>query len=230
MRDVPRAREPADRNGDSMASEGQDNDSTAPRHVVRIRPARFSDVGSLVRMYRDQSAESRQMYHPFPFDRLRLTFIFLYMVTTRRLLGRLLKWAPRRALVLLVATVNDDPRPVGYGNVAFVRRPTGIKAIFGYLVLPAYRGHGVGTRLHEEMIEAAIALGIRRGGGMVIRQNAANLRVLDKLGFTMMNTGLVDRSAPGASNIETDGDLTEIAERFRQRRAGGGGVGSAAAA
>ena len=193
-----------------------------PRPPIKVRPAHLSDVGTLVRMYRGQSTESRELYHPFPFGRGSLTLIFLFMVLSRPFVRRLIQWAPRRALVLLVACVGDDPHPVGYGNVAVVRRPTGVKAIFGYLVRPEYRSLGIGTRLHEDMIEAAIALGIRRGGGMVISQNAANLRVLEKLGFTMMNTGLVDRSAPGATNIETDGDLVEIAARFRARRAGAG--------
>ncbi len=186
-----------------------------PRPRVLVRPARLGDIGELVRMYRRQPEESKRLYHPFPYDRPRLTLIFLVMVLTRPFLRRLLRLAPRRTLVLLVACVGDDPRPVGYGNVAFVRRPFGLKAIFGYLVEGEYRGLGVGTRLHVEMIEAALALGIRRGGGMVVSENAANLRVLEKLGFSMQASTLVDRGAPGSLNIETDGDLEEIARRWR---------------
>lgn len=186
------------------------------RPAVRVRPARLRDIGALIRMYRGQSAESRQLYHPFPYDRPRLTLIFLYMVVTRPFLRTLLRLTRRRTLVLLVATVGDDPTPVGYGNVAFVDRDFGVKAIFGYLVEERSRGLGVGTRLHEVMIEAAIALGVRRGGGMVVSENASNLRVLEKLGFKMRPSDLVDHGAPGSTNIETDGDLVAIAARWQK--------------
>lgn len=185
------------------------------RPAVRVRSARLGDLGALVRMYRGQSPESRQLYHPFPYDRPRLYLIFLFMVVTRPFLRTLLKITRRRTLVLLVATVGEDPALVGYGNVAFVDRDFGVKAIFGYLVDERYRGLGVGTRLHEVMIEAAIALGVRRGGGMVVSQNAANLRVLEKLGFSMQPTGIVDHGAPESTNIETDGDLVAIAARWQ---------------
>lgn len=199
-----------------VAAETAERPPGRARPAVRVRPARLGDVGALVRMYRHQSAESRQLYHPFPYDRFRLYLIFLFMVATRPFLRTLLRISRRRTLVLLVATVGDDPTLVGYGNVAFVDRDFGVKAIFGYLVEERYRGLGVGTRLHEVMIEAAIALGVRRGGGMVVSENASNLRVLEKLGFSMRQTGLVDHGAPGSTNIETDGDLVAIAARWQK--------------
>lgn len=203
--------------------------SPRARPAVHVRRARLGDIGGLVRLYRGQPESSRRLYHPFPFDRPRLTFLFLFMVLSRPFLRVFLRLAPRWALVLLIATVGDDPRVVGYGNTAFVRRPLGLKAIFGYLVDESTRGLGVGTRLHEEMIEAALALGVRRGGGMVVAENAANLRVLEKLGFTIRASDLVDAGAPGARNFETDGDLEAIAQKWRTRRGpdGAGTTGQA---
>lgn len=189
------------------------------RPAVGVRPARLRDLGTLVRLYRGQSPESRELYHPFPYDRFRLYLIFLYMIATRPFLRALLRLTRRRTLVLLVATVGAEPRPIGYGNVAFVDRDFGVKAIFGYLVDERYRGLGVGTRLHEVMIEAAIALGVTRGGGMVVSQNASNLRVLEKLGFEMRRTAIIDHGAPDSTNIETDGDLVAIAARWQKRTA-----------
>jgi RimJ/RimL family protein N-acetyltransferase len=183
--------------------------------VVRTRPGRFRDIGALSRIYRSQSEDSRRLYHPFPFDRPRLAIVFAYMVGSRMLLRTLLRRWPRRALVLLVACQGDDPAPIGYGNVAFLARPgKPLKAIFGYIVAEKFRGLGVGTRLHEDMIDAAIALGVTRGGGMVVSDNVSNLRVLEKLGFEIRESDVVDRIVPGVTNYETDGDLIEIARRW----------------
>lgn len=184
------------------------------RPEVIIRPGRLGDLVTLARIYRSQSEDSRALYHPFPFDRLRLTAIFGYMVVTRRLLPSLLRRRPRRALVLLVACLGQDPTPIGYGNVAFLAREgRPLRAIFGYIVAEAYRGLGVGTRLHEDMIDAAVSLGVTRGGGMLVSTNVSNLKVLQKLGFDIRESAIVDRVVPGVTNYETDGDLVEISRR-----------------
>ena len=185
---------------------------------VRLRPARLGDIGALVRMYRGQGADTARLYHPFPFDRLRLGVIFLYMVATRPLVGWLLRHVPRRAVLLLVAEIGPDRTIAGFGNTGFRRTPTEPRAIFGYMVDARFRGLGIGTRLHEEMIEEALRLGVRRGGGMVVVDNAANLRILKRMGFSMRASEVVDRAAPGVRNIETDGDLEEIAAGWRHRR------------
>jgi RimJ/RimL family protein N-acetyltransferase len=193
--------------------------SVAPkaRPEVRVRKPRYSDIRTLVRIYRGQDEESRRLYHTFPNDRLRLTILFTYMVVVRNRMGLLLRFWPRAAVSLLVVTVGGSERPVAYGNTAFRRNPEGVmRAIFGYLVEAPYRGLGIGTTLHEEMIDEAVSLGVRRGGGMVVSTNVANLKVLAKLGFTLRDSDVVDRNAPEARNIETDGDLEEIS---RQRHA-----------
>jgi len=200
----------------AVHTSGGSGTAVAPRARPRVvvRRASLGDLGTVSRIYRGQSDASRKLYHPFPFDRFRLGFILLYMVATRPFVRALLRIAPRRALVLLVATL-ETGTIIGYGNISFVPRDGRLKALFGYLVSEEYRGLGVGTHLHQEMIEAALALGVTRGGGMVIRENAANLRVLEKLGFTLRESTLIDRAAPEATNIETDGDLERIAARWR---------------
>jgi RimJ/RimL family protein N-acetyltransferase len=173
-------------------------------------------VGTLVRMYQGQDASSRQLYHPFPFDRTRLTAIFAFFAGSRRLLPFLLRRFPHRAVALLVACRAGERRPIAYGTTAFEPTPDGgRRAIFGYLVDPSARGLGVGTELHVDMIEAAIALGVSRGGGMVVATNRSNLRVLEKLGFTITESDVVDSEVPGAKNFVTDGDLADIVRQWR---------------
>lgn len=190
--------------------------SPSPAPALHVRPARLGDVGTLVRMYRAQDAASRHLYHPFPFDRLRLTLIFTFFAGSRRMLPFLLRRFPRRAVALLVACRAGERRPIAYGTTAFQVTPDGgRRAIFGYLVDPSARGLGVGTQLHVDMIDAAVALGVPRGGGMVVSTNRSNLRVLEKLGFTITESDVVDSEVPGAKNYVTDGDLAEISRRWR---------------
>ena len=217
-----------------MASEGIPPAAVAPtdpktRPKISVRKPRFSDVGVLVRMYRGQDEASRRLYHTFPNDRFRLTVLFTYMVVIRHRLRFVLKIWPRAAVSLLVVTVEGSDRPVAYGNTAFRRNSEGVlRAIFGYLVDAPYRGLGIGTTLHEEMIDEALSLGIRRGGGMVVSTNVANLKVLAKLGFTLRDSDVVDRNAPEAKNIETDGDLAEISRQRHALRGGAPGAPSSA--
>jgi RimJ/RimL family protein N-acetyltransferase len=188
----------------------------APRPVLTIRPARLGDVGRLVEMYRAQDAASRQLYHPFPFDRLRCTLMFTFFAGSRRMLPFLVRHAPRRAVALLVACRAGEDRPIAYGTTAFQGKPEqGLRAIFGYLVDPSARGLGVGTELHVGMIEESVALGVHRGGGMVVATNRSNLRVLEKLGFTISESDIVDSAVPGEKNFVTDGNLDDIVRQWR---------------
>lgn len=142
--------------------------------------------------------------------------MFGFMIASRRSLRFLLRHRPDRAIVLLVVHVPGRSRAVAYGTTAFVAAPEGgLRAIFGYLVDPETRGLGIGTQLHVAMIESALALGIRRGGGMVVATNYSNLRVLEKLGFTITESSVVDTAVPGAKNYVTDGDLEAIARAWR---------------
>ena len=212
------------RPADPPASPPAPGDRARPnRPPISVRPARLGDLATLVRLYRSQPEESRKLYHPFPFGRFRLTAIFGYMIVTRRFLRRMIRRPGVRAALLLVACVGGRRAPIGYGNVGFEHHvgheP---RAIFGYLVDPQYRGQGVGTRLHEVMIDEAIALGVTRGGGMVVTSNTANLRVLQKLGFEPKASDVVDRTVPGESNLVTDADLVELSMRIHATSARGG--------
>ncbi len=191
---------------------------SGPRPEVDIRPARWRDLPTLVRLYRSQPPASRALYHPFPFDRPRLYAIFAYMVATRPFLKGMVRRGRSRTAVLLVARVGGSRRPIGYGNVAFHHVEGHPHAIFGYLVDERARGHGVGTRLHEVMIDEALRLGVTKGGGMVVVENTANVRILEKLGFLLTRSDIVDAGAPTSANYVSEGDLEAIARRIREGR------------
>ncbi|HEY6238509.1 MAG TPA: GNAT family N-acetyltransferase [Thermoplasmata archaeon] len=173
-----------------------------------------------MRLYRGQSPDSRALFHPLPFDRPRLTAVLLYAIATRRFLRRLVATRRLRAAVVLTARIASEPDPIGFGIVGFDRHGPMPRAIFGYLVEERSRGLGVGTRLHEEMIDAALAVGIKRGGGTVLVRNVPNIRLLTKLGFELVPTQVSDHGATGEANLASDGDLESISRRFHDARAG----------
>lgn len=188
-----------------------------PLIPVTIRPVRLRDVPTLVGLYRGQPESSRALYHPFPFDPVRLTMIFTYQAVTRPFLKLMMRSRHIRAAALLVATTPTERRPIGYGHVQILHPAPGeVRAFFGYLVAPAYRGQRVGVALHDEMVETALRLGIRRGGGIILSQNRQNVRLLEKLGVELKESQVVDqRASPQEANFSVDMDLAEMQARRR---------------
>ena len=193
------------------ATGGGSGPSVAP---VAVGPLTFGEIPGVMRLYRRQPTDSRALFHPLPFDRLRLFAFLAYVVAIRRIARRLLPHRGLRVALVLTARVGDANGPIAFGLVGFDRRGPSPRAVFGYLVDEQSRGRGVGTRLHEEMIDAALRLGVTRGGGTVLATNTPNLHLLTRLGFTITPTESSDSGAVGVPNLATDGDLAAISARF----------------
>ena len=193
---------------------GGGSPATVRLAATTVHPLRIGEISSVMRLYRGQPAPSRALFHPLPFDRLRLGGFLLYVVATRRLAHRLLPHPRVRVAIVLTVHADGSDAPVGFGLVGFDRRGPNPRATFGYLVDERYRGRGLGTRLHEEMIDAALGLGVHRGGGTVLATNLPNLRLLERLGFTITPTEIRDAAATDVANFVTDGDLAAISARF----------------
>ena len=177
---------------------------------VTVRPARLLDVRPLLHLYRDRSEASKSTYHPFPSDRIRLTLIYAWMIVARRAMRFLMRHFPRRAATLLVALAPDGRTIVGYGTVRLMSgRGEEPVARFGYMVGDAYQGQGVGGALIAAMVQAAKSLGIRKGGGTVLQQNAASAHLIQRFGW-QLRAGEPDRGAPGAVNLTSVADLDEL--------------------
>ncbi len=176
-----------------------------PSAAVAVRPARLSDVATLVDLYLGQADASRALYHPFPFDAGKLRLLFSYMTLERPLARLLSRVAPGWAAVVLVATAPEDGRVVGYGTVRFdPDSRSDLRAKFGYLVGDAERGRGVGTRLMGELIRTGQALGALHLGGTVLEENLACQRVLAKYGFEVGSGADPDLFAPGRTNLRVE--------------------------
>ncbi|HYK94098.1 MAG TPA: GNAT family N-acetyltransferase [Thermoplasmata archaeon] len=181
-----------------------------PKLSVTVRRSRFTDLPALVYLYRHRSEESKRTYHPFPFSRVRLSAIYLWMIVVQRWMRPFVRHFPKQAAVLLIAERAESPRMVGYGTVRLMsgygEEPV---ARFGYLVRDDCQGRGVGGQIVMAQVMTAKAAGIKKGGGTVLKSNVASSHLIEKWGWRFRRGGQ-DRGAPQEENLETVGDLDEI--------------------
>ena len=99
------------------------------------------------------------------------------------------------------ATLRADGRLIALGNVRAHIDAPGVASI-GYSVLPAFWGRGLGTELAALLVKFAVAaLGAVEVRATTLDDNAASVRVLEKLGFTALET---------ASEIDSRGDERRV--------------------
>ena len=186
--------------------------------AASVRWARLSDVRTLARLYRGQSAESRRNYHPYPFDRLRLLPILVAMLLSSRIVGTLRRLAPNLAFVILIAEPRAGGAPIGFCTIRLVRRGRDpIWARFGYLVEEGHRGEGVGFQLAVAQWRIALELGVRRGGGTVMEGNLPSSRLLEPFGFRLAPSPEADRHGGDRANLGSVQDLEKALAEVRRQ-------------
>ena len=110
-----------------------------------------------------------------------------------------------------VAALRGNDRPVGVGNVRIPAAIAGVASI-GYSVLPNLWRQGVGTELAALLVEFAFGtLGAGEARATTLAENVASARVLQKLGFAVLEAE--------ASESDSRGDERRVT-RWYLRRAG----------
>jgi RimJ/RimL family protein N-acetyltransferase len=84
--------------------------------------------------------------------------------------------------VALVAVIEEDGKPVIIGGGRYVVTE-GDKAEVAFLVIDAYQGQGIGAILTRHLAVLARAAGVKELVADVLPENAAMLKVLNRLGF-----------------------------------------------
>jgi hypothetical protein len=178
--------------------------SRSPVPSVRYRRGRISDTPRLIRLYLGLSEDARHGFHPFPFNRASLWFLYPTLLTISRLGRPMMRRFPRLIVVLVVAELEGTEGFVGYGTLRG-ETPKGEppQVRFGFVVRDGFRGHRIGIGLLRRLSEEGLVLGIRVGVGMVFRRDARAIKAIQGFGFALRESPRRDPQAPEEDNFET---------------------------
>jgi len=185
---------------------------------VKVRYARYRDIGTLSRLYVALGPESRHGYHPFPFHRVAVSLIYFSLITAQRLLGWAMRRSTRLLAFLFVAEATETGAIVGSGTLRGVLAPNEPPRVrFGFFVAEGYQGFGVGKSILFGLAEIALGLGYKQGQGAVFKSDTKAIRAISEVGFRFMDTDFRDPKVPGETNYRTIADLDEMVRRSRER-------------
>jgi RimJ/RimL family protein N-acetyltransferase len=163
---------------------------TAPAPGVweGLRVARISDFWELGTFYASRDAPDRRLFHPFPDGRWVAPWAFLALLILQRFRGVLRHLAPRWVFSFVVYTGEPTGGIDGFVYLRVRRRiSTGLVANIGTQVGPRARGKGVGPRLIVALTGVARTQGISRFETEAYEQNAASIRMCEKVGFRLVD-------------------------------------------
>jgi len=96
-----------------------------------------------------------------------------------------------------VAAFRSNGEPVGLGTV-HVHAAAAHLASIGYSVLPIVWGQGIGTEVAALLLDFAFGtLGVSEARATTLEENAASARVLEKLGFTVLEPAATETDSRG---------------------------------
>ena len=105
---------------------------------------------------------------------------------SRDLLVRFTQLDYDRELALIAVLEAEGERPeIELGVARYVRNPDGCSCEFALVVADAWQGKGIGTRLMQDLQQAAAARGFRELEGEVLTDNTNMLQLMHDLGFSV---------------------------------------------
>lgn len=152
-----------------------------PRHLVTRH--HLSDGTPLViRPIRPEDAESEAAFvHELSPEAKRFRFMGALNELSQEMLVRFTQIDYRREMALVAVIERDGPEQIGVARYAI--NPDDTSCEFAIVVSDQVRNQGIGTTLMKALMDAARDHGLTKIEGMVLRENAAMLDLMDELGF-----------------------------------------------
>jgi acetyltransferase len=144
---------------------------------ILVRPVRPEDETLIVELHEGHSEQT-----------IRMRFFGMVRHLSRDNLIRLLQLDAARDLALAALHPGADGRPRMIGVSRYHLDAATGDAEFAVVVTDAWQGKGVGSHLMRRLADAARQRGVKRLVGDVLRENAAMLRLMSALGFTIAST------------------------------------------
>jgi acetyltransferase len=143
--------------------------------LLTIRPIRPEDAELEQHFMASLSAETK-----------RFRFMEELKELSRDLLVRFTQLDYDRELALIAVLEAEGERPeIELGVARYVRNPDGYSCEFALVVADAWQGKGIGTRLMQDLQQAAAARGFRELEGEVLTDNTNMLQLMHDLGFSL---------------------------------------------
>jgi acetyltransferase len=143
--------------------------------LLTIRPIRPEDAELEQHFMASLSAETK-----------RFRFMEELKELSRDLLVRFTQLDYDRELALIAVLEAEGERPeIELGVARYVRNPDGYSCEFALVVADAWQGKGIGTRLMQDLQQAAAARGFRELEGEVLTDNTNMLQLMHDLGFSV---------------------------------------------
>ena len=144
------------------------------RKATTIRPAAPSDAAKIAAIYNHYIAET--------------VVTFEEEVLSTKVLEQRMADVRSAALPWLVAENRDGIVGYAYGNRFKDRSAYRFCAETTVYLAHGREGHGIGTRLYTELLEALRAQGVRTAVGLIALPNPASVTLHEKLGFVHTGT------------------------------------------
>ncbi|NOS97447.1 MAG: bifunctional acetate--CoA ligase family protein/GNAT family N-acetyltransferase [Methylotenera sp.] len=141
---------------------------------VVIRPIRPEDVWLVQDFVKNLSEESRYF-----------RFMKSVEALSETLLVRFTQIDYSREMAL-IAVRNENDKEIELGVTRYAINPDGESCEFALVVADSMRGTGLGQKLMTALIEIARTKGLKRIEGEVLKNNASMLKLMKRLGFTVV--------------------------------------------
>lgn len=151
---------------------------------LRVRMARAADVKKLIEVYLNLPHSIRELFHPFPYNKLNLYVILVVMLCSNRLISLLVSLYPRRLSTIIIAEDTKNSQIIGFAFFTITgREESALIANAGLMTIQGSLRTGVGTSMFELLNERAKKIGVGKFRVTVLEKNIRSLTFLERFGY-----------------------------------------------